>query len=175
MKVRHASITATLVYSGIALVYVGLVAAAALATSAAWAAEVSPTMSVEAKFQVLDTNHDGFVSKDEVKRYRGYGKAFDEADQNRDGKLNAEEFVKSEAIYQRMQAAAYVDDSVITAKVKTALVRAMKSLDVKVETQRGHVLLSGFVADQAQRDKALQVAASVGGVVKVEDGLALKP
>lgn len=175
MKHDQSALTAALTYTGIALAYTALVyAGTVLATSAAQAAEVSATMSVDAKFRALDTNEDGVISKDEVKRYRNYGKAFDEADQNRDGKLNAEEFIKSESVYQRMQAAAYIDDSVITTKVKAALLKEMKSLDVKVETERGRVLLSGFVADQAQRDKALQVAAAVGGVVKVEDGMALR-
>lgn len=157
------AVTAALVCAGTALV-----------VPSARAADVSATMSVDAKFKALDADRDGFVTKAEAKRYPDYGKAFDEADQDRDGKLNADEFVKSEAIYQRLRAAAYVDDSVITAKVKAALLKEMKSLDVKVETQQGRVLLSGFVADQSQRTKARQVAASVTGVVKVEDRLALK-
>lgn len=163
MKLYQAPVKAALVLAGIALV-----------TPAAMAAQVSATMSVDAKFNALDTNQDGFITKSEVKRYRDYDKAFDEADLNRDGKLNADEFVKAEAMYQRRQAAAYFDDSVITAKVKAALVKEMKSLDVSVETRRGRVLLSGFVDDSAQRAKAIQIAASVNGVVKVEDGLALK-
>lgn len=163
MKLRQAPLRAALVLAGIAL-----------ATPAAMAAEVSATMSVDTKFHALDTNHDSFITKAEMKRYREYDKAFDEADLNRDGKLSADEFVKAESIYQRLQAAEYVDDSILTAKVKAALVKEMKSLDVSVETYRGHVLLSGFVADRTQRAKAIQVAGSVNGVVKVEDGLVLK-
>jgi hyperosmotically inducible protein len=163
---------AALVYSGMALVYVGLVYfASGLFASAAWGEEISSTMSVDAKFRALDADNDGLVSKAEVMRYRGYDKAFDEADQNNDGRLSAAEFVKAESIYQRQSAGRYVDDSVITAKVKAALLKQLKSLDVKVETQGGHVLLSGFVSDQAERAKALQLAASVDGVVKVEDGM----
>ncbi len=163
MKLRQVPIKAAFVLAGIAL-----------ATPAAMAAEVSPTMSVDAKFRALDANQDGFVTKSEMKRYRQYDKAFDEADLNHDGKLSPDEFVKAESVYQRLQAAEYIDDSFITAKVKAALVKEMKSLKVSVETRRGHVLLSGFVDDNAQRTKAIQVAASIDGVIKVENGLVVK-
>lgn len=133
-------------------------------------------MSVQEKFRTLDTDHDGFVSRAEAQKLRDYTRAFTEADQNHDGKLDADEFVKAEAIYEREQAATYVDDSVITAKVKAALLKRaqLKSLSVSVETYKGHVLLSGFVEDAKQRDKAIQVASAVPGVVEVKDGLALK-
>lgn len=163
MKLRYAPVKAALVLAGIAL-----------ASPAAMAAQVSPTMSVDAKFRALDANEDGFVTKNEMKRYRQYDKAFDEADLNHDSKLSPDEFVKAESIYQRLQAAEYFDDSVITAKVKAALVKEMKSLKVSVETRRGQVLLSGFVDDNAQRTKAIQVAASINGVIKVADGLVVK-
>lgn len=128
------------------------------------------------KFQQLDSNHDGFISKGEVRRFDGYSKAFDEADENHDGRLDADEFIKAEAIYGRMEATEFIDDSLITAKVKAALLKEpeLKSLDVSVETLRGHVLLSGFVDNSSQRVRALQVAASVSGVVSVKDGIAVK-
>lgn len=128
------------------------------------------------KFQQLDANHDGFISKGEVRRFDGYLKAFDEADENHDGRLDADEFIKAESIYGRMEATEFIDDSLITAKVKAALLKEpkLKSLDVSVETLRGHVLLSGFVDNASQRVRALQVAASVSGVVGVKDGIAVK-
>ncbi|MGH8690535.1 MAG: BON domain-containing protein, partial [Burkholderiales bacterium] len=60
--------------------------------------------------------------------------------------------------------------------VKAALLREqqLKALDVSVETYRGEVLLSGFVKDEAQRKKALQVASAVSGVTGVKDGLAVR-
>lgn len=149
-------------------------AGAALATPAAMVTQASASMPVDAKFRARDTNRDGFITKSEMRRYREYDKAFDHADLNRDGKLSTGEFAKAEAIYQRLQAAEYVDDSFITAKVKAALLKELKLPDVGVETSRGRVLLTGIVGDKAQRTKAIQVAASVSGVVKVEDGLALK-
>ena len=61
---------------------------------------------------------------------------------------------------------AVLDDAAITAKVKAALLEApdVKGLEVKVETDKGVVQLSGFVASQAQIDKAVEVAKGVSGV-----------
>lgn len=164
MKSRRTNVST----AGIALVVLG----ASLAALPA-GAEIAP-MSVQEKFRALDTDHDGFLSRGEAQKLRDYTRAFTESDQNRDGKLDADEFIKAEAIYQREQAASYVDDSVITARVKAALLAQLKSLSVSVETYKGHVLLSGFVDDAKQRDKAIQVASAVRGVVEVKDGLALK-
>lgn len=156
--------------AGVALVVLGA------SLNALPAAAEDAAMSVQEKFRALDTDHDGFLSRAEAQKRRDYTRAFTEADQNRDGKLDADEFIKAEAIYGRQQAATYVDDSFITAKVKAALLKQeqLKSLSVSVETYKGHVLLSGFVDDAKQRDKAIQVASSVRGVVEVKDGLALK-
>ena len=156
--------------AGIALVALGSPFAAPAA-----AAEKA-TVSVQEKFRNLDTDHDGFLSRSEARQLRGYTKAFTEADQNRDGKLDADEFIKAEAIYDREQAAAYVDDSVITAKVKAALLRQakLKALSVHVETYKGHVLLSGLVDDTKQRNQAIQAASSVRGVLEVKDAVALR-
>ena len=84
--------------------------------------------------------------------------------------------LKAESMRQREAAAKYVDDSVITAKVKAALIKApeLKSLAVSVETLKGTVLLSCFVDDAKQRDKAMKVAGSVDGVVSVKDGMVLR-
>ena len=163
MKTHHVPIRTTLVLIGIAL-----------AAPLAMAGETYGTTSLNPKFQALDTDRDGYLSKSEMKGYRDYDRAFGEADADHDGKLSPDEFVKAESIYGRQQAAEYMDDSVITAKVKAALLKEMRSLDVSVETYRGHVLLSGFVDGQDQRNKAIQVAAAVNGVLKVEDGIALK-
>lgn len=131
---------------------------------------------VKDKFEQLDANHDGFISKAEVRRFEDYAKAFEEADENHDGKLDRDEFIKAESIYGRMQAAEFIDDSLITARVKAAMLKEpkLKSLDVSVETFRGHVLLSGFVDNASQRAKVRQIAASVSGVVGVKDGMVVK-
>ena len=69
-----------------------------------------------------------------------------------------------------------VADTVITTKVKTELMAepALKSLDVKVETNNGAVVLSGFVPSQAEADKAVDVARNVKGVSDVKSSLRIK-
>ena len=70
----------------------------------------------------------------------------------------------------------YVDDSVVTAKVKAELLREpdVSSLQVKVETFKGVVQLSGFVDNATQRHRAVEVASRVSGVVKVKDDILLR-
>ena len=153
-------------------------------TALAWgiplaqADDVQPQASSagDPKFMQLDANRDGFLSKDEVKRIEGHAKFFAEADENRDGKLDASEFIKFQSLQDRAYAGRVAHDSAITAKVKAALMREqqLKSLDVSVETYRREVLLSGFVKDEAQRKTAVQVASKVSGVTSVKDGLAVR-
>lgn len=128
------------------------------------------------KFMKLDKNHDGVLTMDEVRQIRDYARAFAEADENKDGKLDQAEFVKAEAIHDRIAAGKYVEDSVVTAKVKAALIKELelKSLDVSVETLHGEVLLAGFVNDERQKEKALKTAIAVNGVVSVKDALVVR-
>ena len=69
-----------------------------------------------------------------------------------------------------------IDDSVITSKVKTALLaeRSINSLDVSVETFKGRVLLAGFVRSDEQRQVAGEVARSVNGVKQVDNKLEVR-
>ena len=71
---------------------------------------------------------------------------------------------------------AQVDDSVLTTKVRAALVQddQVKSLDVKVTTNKGQVMLSGFADNQAQIDRSVAVAKGIEGVVDVDNKLSLK-
>jgi osmotically-inducible protein OsmY len=70
----------------------------------------------------------------------------------------------------------YVDDTTITAKVKSALLGdgAVKSFEIKVETFKGVVQLSGFVDTEDQRAAATRDAMAVAGVKDVKDDLTLK-
>jgi len=70
----------------------------------------------------------------------------------------------------------YVDDSVITTKVKAAIFNepGLKSSEVKVETFKGVVQLSGFVSTRADIKDAVRVAKAVDGVKSVSDQMQLK-
>jgi len=70
----------------------------------------------------------------------------------------------------------YVDDSVITSKVKTAIFNdpALKVNEINVETFKGVVQLSGFVRSQANIDEAVRVARGVAGVKSVKNDMRIK-
>jgi hyperosmotically inducible periplasmic protein len=68
-------------------------------------------------------------------------------------------------------------DALLTTQVKAALLAdsTIQSLDVKVDTVKGGVQLSGFVNDQKQIDQAALLARGVSGVTSVDNRLMLKP
>ena len=70
----------------------------------------------------------------------------------------------------------YVDDSVITTKVKALLAEDdfLKSFQISVETYKGTVQLSGFVGSQKAVDKAVEITRSVKGVKSVRNNLMVK-
>ncbi|MBK7954641.1 MAG: BON domain-containing protein [Candidatus Accumulibacter sp.] len=70
----------------------------------------------------------------------------------------------------------YVDDSVITTKVKAAVFNEplLKSAEINVETFKGVVQLSGFVSSQSAANKAVEVARAVGGVKSVKNDMRVK-
>lgn len=70
----------------------------------------------------------------------------------------------------------YVDDTVITSKVKAAIFGepTLKSAEINVETYKGTVQLSGFVSSIAEQRKAIGLAKSVKGVQSVKDDMRLK-
>ncbi len=69
-----------------------------------------------------------------------------------------------------------IDDSVVTTRVKTALLDHIdiKGFDIQVETRKGEVMLSGFVANQGQVDQAMTVTKGIEGVKSVANKLSLK-
>jgi len=70
----------------------------------------------------------------------------------------------------------YFDDSVITAKVKAALIEdpTTKAIEINVETFKGTVQLSGFVSSQAAVYRAVELARNVNGVKAVTNQMRLK-
>jgi len=70
----------------------------------------------------------------------------------------------------------YVDDTVITTKVKAAILNepSLKSAEINVETFKGVVQLSGFVRSSANESTAVEVARNVAGVKSVKNDMRLK-
>lgn len=69
-----------------------------------------------------------------------------------------------------------IDDSVITGKVKAALIAdsVTKAHQIKVETRQGEVLLSGFVDSREARSRAAELAREVEGVHAVKNSLEVR-
>ncbi|MES2015354.1 MAG: BON domain-containing protein [Pseudomonadota bacterium] len=70
----------------------------------------------------------------------------------------------------------YVDDSLITGKVKAALIAdpELKATEINVETYKGTVQLSGFVASADDIPKAVQLVRGIEGVKAVKNDMAVK-
>lgn len=70
----------------------------------------------------------------------------------------------------------YVDDTVITSKVKSAIFGepTLKSAEINVETFKGVVQMSGFVNSQADINKAVELARGVAGVTSVKNDMRVK-
>lgn len=70
----------------------------------------------------------------------------------------------------------YVDDTVITTKVKAAFLgeEGLKVAEINVETFKGVVQLSGFINSRADADRAITLARGISGVVSVKDDMRIK-
>lgn len=70
----------------------------------------------------------------------------------------------------------YVDDVVITTKVKAAILgeATLKSAEINVETFKGRVQLSGFVSSRPEMETAVRVARTVKGVSGVANDMRMK-
>lgn len=69
-----------------------------------------------------------------------------------------------------------VDDGIVTAKVKSALLAdpSVKSIDIAVVTRKGVVQLSGYVDNQAQVSRAIDIARGVDGVQSIGNEMSIK-
>jgi len=70
----------------------------------------------------------------------------------------------------------YVDDTVITGKVKSAILAepTLKSAEINVETFKGIVQLSGFVSSRDAETTAVAVTTKVAGVKSVKNDMRVK-
>lgn len=77
---------------------------------------------------------------------------------------------------QKESTGEYVDDSWITSKVKAAYLgdKTLKVAEINVETFKGTVQLSGFVADAGDVSHAADVARGIKGVTSVKNDIRVK-
>jgi osmotically-inducible protein OsmY len=77
---------------------------------------------------------------------------------------------------KKESAGEYVEDAVITTKVKAAVLEepSLKSVEINVETHRGIVQLSGFVTSQADIDKAVAISRNIKGATSVKNDMIVK-
>ncbi|NJD34111.1 MAG: BON domain-containing protein [Betaproteobacteria bacterium] len=71
---------------------------------------------------------------------------------------------------------AYVDDAIITTKVKATIFEdaSLKATEINVETYKGIVQLSGFVKSRADIDNAVKLAWGIKGVQSVKNDMIVK-
>ena len=130
-----------------------------------------------AEFVKLDTTIDGSLTLDEASQDKLFTKQhFTDADSDKNGTLNQEEYANYKSTAQHKKVALVVDDSVITTKAKAELLatKDLKSLQISVKTYKGEVILSGFVDNAAMKEKAEQVVAKIEGVKSVKNSLVVK-
>jgi hyperosmotically inducible protein len=110
----------------------------------------------------------GFVESQQIK---------DQAGKIAQGVSGAQKVHNAIAIHGKTSMGTKLDDTVLTSKVKTALMGDddVKSGQINVESRGGTVQLAGFVSGDAMRKRALEVAGKVEGVKKVENALYVKP
>lgn len=85
--------------------------------------------------------------------------------------------VNSVAVAPATSLSTKLDDSLVTGKVKAALMDAadVKSVQINVETHDGVTQLAGFVASEAMKDKAGRITAGIDGVKRVDNVLVVRP
>lgn len=150
-------------------------------TTAAYAFETDKIAEAQqpltAEFAKLDTNANGALTPVEASQDKLFtAKHFAAADANKDALLNQDEYAAYKSADQKQKMAVVIDDTVITAKIKADLLaeKDLKSLQISVETQKGQVILSGFVDNQATKEKAEVIVAKVEGVKSVKNSLVVK-
>lgn len=154
----------------------GVLVLPCLSTQAYAGTEALNQSPLEMEFKRLDINHDDRLSREELARDKDFAGNFERADTNSDGVLVADEYGNFKSAAQQKRLELFLDDSAVTARVKAELVKdtGMKGLNISVETYKGEVILSGFVENDEQLRRAVQIASGVRGVQAVKSGLAVK-
>lgn len=129
------------------------------------------------QFKRLDINSNNLLTMTEAEKDKSLNsKLFAQADKDNDGSLTKDEYAEVKTKVSEQKVSQVVSDSVITTKAKAKLLaeESLKSLKISVETYKGEVILSGFVANETMKVKAEQVVASVDGVKSIKNGLVVK-
>lgn len=130
-----------------------------------------------AEFAKLDTDANGELTGVEASYDKLFtAKHFTAADTNKNATLNQDEYAAYKSADQKQKMAVVIDDTVITTKAKADLLaeKDLKSLQISVETQKGQVILSGFVDSQLMKEKAELIVAKIEGVKSVKNSLVVK-
>jgi len=142
-------------------------------------------ITAEVKAALFD-HKDTHASKINVETFKGIvqlsGFVSTEAEKDTAGRIaqdikGVKEVRNSIALHPTTSIGTKLDDTVLTSKVKAALIDAanVKSGQINVETEGGIVQLSGFVTSEGMKERALKIAADVPGVQRVDDALIVKP
>ena len=125
--------------------------------------------AVRADFVALDRNRDGYISKVEALANPEVHKRFAAFDSDKDGRLSEAEYAAAMEDNEKR----IVQDSVITARVKAALLaeRGIPSLSISVETYEAGVQLKGFVNAADIVSRAGRITAGVAGVRTVNNNI----
>ncbi|PWW39449.1 hyperosmotically inducible protein [Idiomarina loihiensis] len=108
----------------------------------------------------------------EAETEKAESKAENAMQETKDAAQKAQSYTEKKA----ESAAEYVDDAVITTKVKAVIFEDdnLSSMNINVETSNGIVQLSGFVESEADIDTAENLAATVKGVKDIENNLQVR-
>lgn len=108
----------------------------------------------------------------EAETEKAESKAENAMQETKDAAQKAQSYTEEKA----EEAAEYVDDAVITTKVKAVIFEDdnLSSMNINVETSNGIVQLSGFVESEADIDTAENLAATVKGVKDIENNLQVR-
>jgi hyperosmotically inducible protein len=143
------------------------------------------TIAASIKAGLLD-NKDTHSMQINVESYKGTvqlsGFVTSQAEKDAAGKVAAgvsgvKHLINSLGLAPKTSVGTKLDDSLLTGKVKAALIDAadVKSMQINVETRNGVTQLAGFVTSAGMKERAGKVAAGVEGVRQVDNVLQVKP
>ncbi len=131
---------------------------------------------LEIQFNKLDSNQDKKISRSESEVDAQLNKNFTLADTDNNGFLTYDEYYKFKNKDDQNNLLGVLNDSLLTAKVKTELIReiGIEALEISVETHRGLVILSGFVESEDQSRLALEITSTFSDVQSIKNALVVK-